>query len=494
MKNSLYITALFVFSGLVLSSCDDFLNKQPTSEAQASGAIGTVGNAKVAMAGLMRSMTSSSYYGRNFVMYADAKGGDMTIPSQGFGLDDLFLFSHTATTSSYSSYWSTGYFCILQTNNILENIERLEAAGETGFSFIKGQILTLRALIYFDLVRLYGPPYNYQKTAFGVPLVLETLSFDAQPTRATVEQNYAQILKDLQDGQALLESDKTGEEDGYVGYYANLALQARVKLYMDDYDGALAAAEEIINDGPYKLYSPDEWVDSWKSQYGSESIFELAIYPNEADLGTYSIAYYLMRADQKDDAYGNYVASDIFLDLLGEDLTDVRWGVMDRDHTSTTRLGSCYKYAGSIALEGDGKETFTAVNIKVIRLSEVYFIAAEAALNKATPDKQAAADYLNEIRKRSPALYAAAPATAANITDDMILAERSKELFHEGHRFFDMIRKNRTITFHDGFYNATLPVDRANTIDRTFYKIILPISQAEMNANPALRDQQNPGY
>ena len=86
-----------------------------------------------------------------------------------------------------------------------------------------------------------------------------------------------------------------------------------------------------------------------------------------------------------------------------------------------------------------------------------------------------------------------APATAATITLDMILDERSKELFGEGHRFFDMIRCNRSIEFNDDFQDVPIS-QREKVIDRTFYKIVLPISQDELNANPALRSQQNKGY
>ncbi len=77
----------------------------------------------------------------------------------------------------------------------------------------------------------------------------------------------------------------------------------------------------------------------------------------------------------------------------------------------------------------------------------------------------------------------------------MILDERSKELFAEGHRFFDMIRLNKTITFNDDFiYPSVVITHRENTVDRSFHKIILPISIDEMNANEAIRSQQNPGY
>lgn len=498
MKQFIYAIIFVIIGAFSLSSCDDFLNMQPTNSGNAAGAIATPADAKVAMNGIMSSMTSSSYYGRNFFMYGDAKGGDLTIYSAGRGLDGLYTFAHTPTSGSYSGFWTTGYYCIMQINNLLENINRLQEAGTAGLDFYEGQALTLRALIYFDLVRLYGLPYNDNKTSFGVPLAITTLGSDAQLTRATVEENYDQILEDLAAGKALLASDKSVQR-GYIGYYANLAIEARVKLYMEDYDGALAAAKEIINDGAYQLYTPDTWVASWSSEFGSESIFELGIYPTESDLGTASLGYYLMRYGQVTGASGYFLASDYFLDRLGEDPDDVRWGVMDEDEhwvqTQTSRKGACYKYMGGLiqsdgTFPGDGKESQSAVNIKVIRLSEIYLIAAEAALHATTPDKEAAASYLNEIRKRAPNL---APATAATITDDMILDERSKELFAEGHRFFDMMRKNKTIEFNDDFQD--IPVStRSKTIDRSFYKIVLPVSQDEINANPAIGDQQNSEY
>lgn len=201
-----------------------------------------------------------------------------------------------------------------------------------------------------------------------------------------------------------------------------------------------------------------------------------------------------MRYGQVSGAQGWFLASDYFLDRLGEDSSDVRWGVMDYDEywsdTDTERKGACYKYLGGTSLAGDGKEVYMAVNIKVIRLSEIYLIAAEAALHAQHTDAALAATYLNEIRKRSPQLP---PATAGTITDDMILDERSKELFGEGHRFFDLIRKNKTIEFNDDFQGVPIS-QREKIIDRTFAKIVLPISQDEINANPGLAEEQNDAY
>jgi starch-binding outer membrane protein, SusD/RagB family len=477
--------AAFLLLGF--TSCKkEFLDVKPTNAGDAETAIQTAADAKVMINGLMSKMTSSDYYGRNFILYGDVKGGDLTISSQGRGLDALYTFNHSKSSNNYSGFWNQIYHCLLQANNIITNIDRLKAAGTTeNFDSYKGQALTARALMLFDLVRLYGKPYTQDKTSYGVPNITQPLEASAQPLRASVEENYTQILKDLKEAEPLLSKSKS---NGYLNYYGNKAIQARVYLTMAKYTEALSAAQEIIASNVYKLYSNTEWVPSWKTQFGSESIFELGIFPSESDLGSSSLGFYLRRKGHgSSQALGWFMASDYFLNRLKQDANDVRWGVMSADESSTTRLGASYKHSGSITLEGDGKGSSTAVNIKVIRVSEIYLIAAEAAYYS---DKTLAANYLNQIRKRSPTLAAA---TATTITLDMIMEERSKELFTEGQRFFDMLRLNQQITFNDEFGSITVP-SRPKTIDRTFQKVILPIPQDEINANPGLEAQQNTGY
>lgn len=485
-KLHIFLIGFLVFG---LSSCKDFLDVKPSNSGDSNLAIQTPADAQVMINGIMRNMTSSDYYGRNFMLYGDAKGGDFTIFSRGRGQDGLYTFDHSASVGSYVGFWSQLYYTILQTNNLLSGIAKLEATGATGFSSAKGQALTARALIYFDLVRLYGKSYDDDKNSYGVPNITTVLDASAQPLRASVEQNYAQILNDLKAAAPLLAKTKS---NGYLNYYGNLALQARVYLYMKDHTNALKAAEEVINSNVYTLYSNANWVDSWKGQFGSESIFELGIFPSENDLTTASLGFYHRRKGHgATTVLGWFTTSTDFLARLNQDAADVRWGVMSYDEALTVpannRFGALYKYSGNTTLLGDGKATSTAVNIKVIRLSELYLIAAEAAL---LTDPGKAAGYLNAIRKRAPNL---APATAGTITADMILDERSKELVGEGQRFFDMIRLNKTITFNDELGNLSIP-SRTKTIDRTFYKTRLPISQAETNANPGLKAQQNPGY
>ncbi len=481
---------LTVLSIALLSSCEGFLDVTPSNSAPAETSILNANDAKVVMTGLMRNMAASSYYGRDFILYGDAKGGDFAIYSQGRGYDGLYTFNHSVSSGNYGSYWAQMYNCILQANNLILNVDKIEAAGSgsAALSQYKGQALTARAMVYFDLVRLYGKPYNMDKASYGVPLVLEPLDASAQPLRSSVEAVYTQILKDLTDAAPLLPKSKV---NGSINYYTNIATQAKVNLYMEKYTEALSAAEEVITSNVYTLYTNANWANSWTLPFSSESIFELGIYAGEANLGTGSLGYYLLRRAKITGAMGWFMASDYYLNRLNQDPTDIRFSMMERDESSTTRLGSCLKYVGGPAMAGD-KGVASATNIKVIRLSEIYLLAAEAAIKLPSPDKTKASNYLNAIRKRSPAL---ALSTPQDVTMSMIEDERSKELFAEGHRYFDMIRWNKTIEYNDDFiFPAVIISHREKTIDRTFYKAILPIPQNEIDANPKIADQQNPGY
>ena len=337
---------LAIFAVVLAVSCEGFLDVKPSNQASAETYITSVSDAEIMINGVMSRMTSSSYYGRNMFMYGDAKGGDFALRSQGRGLDQLYTFNHSPSSNSYSGYWTHLYNIIAQLNNLLLNIEKLEEEGEgsSALSNYKGQALTLRALVYFDLVRMYGKPYNMDKASYGVPLILEPLDASAQPTRASVEQVYAQIVADLTAGAPLLSKAK---KNGYVNYYANKAIQARVYLYMENWAASLAAAEEIINSGIYTLYTPENWVNSWTVQFNTESIFELYIVTGESDLTSGSLSFYLRRHGHgSTSAMGWYMASDYWIERRRSN--DVRWGVMNDesfDQTGVKRYGSCYKYS-----------------------------------------------------------------------------------------------------------------------------------------------------
>jgi hypothetical protein len=130
-------------------------------------------------------------------------------------------------------------------------------------------------------------------------------------------------------------------------------------------------------------------------------------------------------------------------------------------------------------------------NPKVMRLSEVYLIAAEASLPANEAD---ALMYLNMLMaQRDPAFIGYASTGAALLAD--IVQERRKELAFEGDRFYDMNRLKQTITrvpnggaiqAGTGNVNLTIPYPDNRRVG--------PIPQAEIQANLNIAGQQNPGY
>lgn len=483
---------------LVLTSCKDFLDVAPTNQAASEICISNADDAKVMLNGLYNAMTSSSFYGRNFVIYGDLKTDHVTVESNGRGYDYMYAYQHSATSGTMSGFWSTGYNTIMLCNNIIEGCAKLDDAEADEYA---AQAQTIRAMFHYDLARLYGKCWNDDKTALAVPIVNETVPAGAQLPRNTVAEVYDFVLAELDAAAPRLSKSK---EDGFMNYYGNRAIKARALMDMENYAGALQVAEEIINSGKYSLYTPDEWVDSWAEQFGSESIIEIGMYVNEGDNGStgdIGCVFIIGGGNNKNPQY--MLAGLDWLDRMYEDPTDVRLGVMGEDDIRESALegdelktvkmerrhgsfGSCWKYRGGLEGKGDGKASNSAVNVKLCRLSEIYLIAAEAALQ--SNNKAKAAEYTNEIRKRSPALPAY---TEATITRKAILDEKSKEFFSEGIRYWDLIRTNSTIEMDD-YTTDVVVTTRETSFNRSFYKCILPMYKDEMNANPNI--VQNPGY
>ena len=482
--------------GLLLSCSSDFLNMKPANSTAAEDAITNLKEARTAMNGVYRQFTSSNYYGNLFTMYSEYRGADMVVPMNGRGDGALFQFSHNPDANTYfSTYWAHMYWTLAQINNVIANIESgkvvVEPSEEIDINDIKGQALALRAMVHFDLVRLYGYPYmKDQGASWGAVIVTELVPASAKLQRSTVAQTYTQVEADLNAATPLLKKTKT---NGRINYWGAKALLARVSLYKGDFAGAYTHASEVINSGLYSLYETEaQWSDSWRSSFGTESIFEFVVRASENDPGTGSIRRYLMPG--YNNGLGALYASDPFLALLGQDPDDFRWTMMDLDELGIVatdvadpdynRRGWCVKYEMPT-----GSASMTAHGLPVIRLSEIYLIGAEAALKKSGPDLANAASWLNAIRKRAPNL----PLAQASDSDleNKILDERSKELLCEGHRFFDLMRLGKTIT-----YQQTLavipPGGRGSTVTWDFHKIVLPIDIAEKRVNPDI--YQNAGY
>jgi len=306
------------------------------------------------------------------------------------------------------------------------------------------------------------------------------------PGRNTVEEVYSAVIADLTKAIPLL---KTAKSNGFFNQWAAKALLARVYLFKGDYDNAYTTAVDIItNATAYSLLTAAEYVDSWKTPYGKENLFEIIIQASSDWTDREGLVYLINEA-----GYADYLVTKTFLDLINssEHNGDVRRNMLSLP-TLETFKGEAFwgqpvflnkKYPGQVGTD------FRLNNIPLFRLSEVYLIAAEAALNKTASDQTAADTYLNSIISRRNATRGTVTATM-----ETILTERRLELVGEGHRFHDMMRLGLTIVRPmTGGWHIPL-IDASQSFDRNYFRTILAIPQGEMNANPNLEGQQNPGY
>lgn len=237
-----------------------------------------------------------------------------------------------------------------------------------------------------------------------------------------------------------------------------------------DWDKAFSYAEDVIKNSPYSLLKTEDYVAAWSGRYSSESVFDLEI--SDLDAGDREMFGYVV--DPK--GYAAVSNTKEFEDLINENPDDIRRNLL----TAASVEGRTYmnKYPGI-----NGK---TAVNnIRVIRLSDIYLIAAEAALKKSSADQASANKYLNAIIKR--AIPSASDVTA---TEALVLKERRKELVMEGHRFYDIMRLGITVTRKGGYHF----LNNTDLISPSYqdYRTILAIPQSEIDVNPNIK--QNEGY
>ena len=251
--------------------------------------------------------------------------------------------------------------------------------------------------------------------------------FDAKFKRSTLKQTYDFIVADLKKSMELL-SKKEKEASGKINYWAAEALLSRVYLYMNDNDNALKHATNVIANSPYKLYSMNEYLTVWKKTGTSESLFEV-LTTDKSNAQRNSLGYYT-----NPDGYPECAASEDFKTWLTSQTTDIR------SQSIREKSADKGKHKGLYTIKYEGQEGASSPlyvnNFKVIRLSEVYLIAAEAKLKGGNaPDAKEAVWYYNELRKNRISDYV----DAASVTLEEILDERRRELFCENHRMYDMV-------------------------------------------------------
>jgi hypothetical protein len=143
------------------------------------------------------------------------------------------------------------------------------------------------------------------------------------------------------------------------------------------------------------------------------------------------------------------------------------------------------KYAGTTyATPGEN-----VADAKIFRTGEMYLIRAEARaeLGQFTGANSAESD-INTLRAARIAGYTPVTFASKDAAIDAIMLERFKELAFEGHRFWDLRRRNLPVTR----IGTDAPSATGATLSAGHFRFILPIPNAEMQANKLM--VQNAGY
>ena len=469
MKNKIkFLGVLTIVFSLMFGSCgESFLELDPNESVSADAAITNLSDVEVAVNGMYDDLQDGGWWGSIFVMAPSIMADGIRLTSENSNrLTSEYNYSVQSGFADPYNMWQEPYKLINKANSILAKID--DITGDTKLrNHYKGVALGLRGMAHFDMVRMFAHPYSQGGSALGITIVTEVQEPTAEPARNTVAEVYTQVISDLTTAISLMDSDNI--EDGYFHYWGAKAILARVYLYHEDWALAAQTADEVINSGEFSLVSNSSYNNIF-ADMSSESVFEIINTTVDNDGSTPDIGTLISI-----DVYGDVVVTFHLRDLLETDVNDVRNSVLVTDKEGTSLLPNKYPN-GDIGTD----------NNRIIRLSEVYLIAAEGYAKSG--NEATAHDRLNSIVSRASIGTTVSGLTGTALTD-RILVEREKELFCEGHRLFDLTRNNKVINrtgddqWCDLDYQTVQPDDN---------RTIFPIPDDEMNVNDNM--VQNAGY
>lgn len=453
MKKIKSIIALFVFI-IMAVSCEKSLDLTPQQNLDEGLALSSDANVKTVLISAYAALRGHSSTGNNacYLRNSELAGGIGEISWRGTYTSPREIYNHQiiASNGDITIQWLQSYECINICNNVLSALAVVDSADRAS---VEGQALFLRSLMYFDLVRFYAKTYEPGTTnsQLGVPLVLTPthgISEANQVGRNTVEEVYAKIILDLERAATLVPYEN--------GYYASMgaanALLARVYLQKGAYDKARDAANKVIGSDLYSL--TQTYAEAFNNTvYSSEDIF--AIKYTAAD-GLNIMTEFWSGVD-----YGGRDGDIVILP-----------GHLDLYDPADERLSLFWVYdtQTNTVLSGKWNNQYGLINM--FRLAEMYLIRAECNQRLGTSIGDTPLNDYNMIHERAGLL----PAQSVTLSD--ILLERRLELAHEGFKLHDMKRLKLNV--------GALPYNDP--------RLVFPIPEREVQANPALRGQQNEGY
>lgn len=451
MKKTLYTVVLALCA--MLTSCDNWLEVKPYDKISEDELLKTEEGYEKMLNGIYIDLNSDALYGKSLtVEMIEVMGGAYTIGSDNSVWGDYKdLSSYQYNTETWSDRldetWNKAYALILNCNKILETIDANEALFTDGhYYIIKGEALALRAMLHFDMLRLFGPVYSKDSDKTAIPYY--TKQTNTPEPLLTAKEVAEQVVTDLEEARTLLANDPvktegtlmSSSQDGTsdfmryralrLNFYAVEALLARVYLYMGDKTNAFKYATDVIktvDSGIFPFVDKSLVVGSPADPdriFSSEVIFALTntsrgnLFKNFYDPSR--LPNYVFRMDNNlmtNVIYGGATTTGGYQD-------DYRYRA---DWIATGSNRYFYKYSDMVAT-GSIQNTM----IPMLRLGEMFLIAAESQSDKLSAGLQ----YVNVLRRNRGV------ANLQKLTPDLLKYEYIRELYGEGQLFYLYKRLN----------------------------------------------------
>lgn len=448
MKLHILLAAGLAGLSTLISSCDGFLDITPEGQVKRDEQLATQSGIEDALYGVYAQMRSDNLYGAN-LSFTTIEVMSQTLDCYGNNaITALSKYNYTYSTNedNFETLWTEMYANISNANSILKS-KHIMNATEYPYTVYKGEALGMRAFMHFDLMRLFAEQYTLNPKADGIPYATDFSLIT--PDFETLEKNYAHVIADLREAESLLK-DETGhggetsfmtDRQTHFNLYAAQATLARVYLTKGDLDSAYYYAKSVIENSGYELKE--------KTEVNNDLAGVLS--KKETIFGIYYANFYTTVSArlQKTTSYYSLDPREDILDIYNENANGLDYrsaayftsmDVGGEEKVRLSKLTDIYELQGITS----SRPSDLILGINLIRIPEMYYICAEALLDK---DYDKAVEYYNAVITHRGLEELEAGTT---LTQDMINLERYKEYVGEGQSFFNMKRLNLSIEAVDG--------------------------------------------
>lgn len=440
----------------MMVSCDSWLEVKPYDKISEGELQKSEEGYQKMLNGIYIDLNSDALYGQSLsVEMIEVMGGAYAIGTDNSVWGNYKDLSNYQYGTEYwrnrlDQTWNKAYALILNCNKILENIDQNQDLFTGGnYYAVKGEALALRAMLHFDMLRLFGPVYAKDSDKKAIPYYNKQTN-SPEPI-LTAKEVAEKVVADLEEARILLANDPvkteetlmSGSQDGTsnfmryralrLNYYAVEALLARVNLYMGNKTEAFKYATDVIktaDQGIFPFVDKSLVIGSPADPdriFSSEVLFALTntsrskIYKNFYDPSR--LPNYVFRMDDNlmsNIVYGGAATTGGYQD-------DYRYRA---NWIATGSNRYFYKYSDMVA-NGSIQNTM----IPMIRLGEMFLIAAESQSDNLANGVQ----YVNALRRNRGV------ANLQTLTPDLLKYEYIRELYGEGQLFYLYKRLNSDI-------------------------------------------------